>query len=188
MTDGPTYEQERKYLVRGRPWQQPPWRDALTSRRLRQGYLNLDPDRTVRVRVRVRVRVGDGDGDDDAWLTVKGRADGDRRVEYEYRVPVQDAHHLLALADGHVVEKVRHVITVSPFTWEVDEFVGENAGLVVAECEHPGGDVPWPPPTPDFVVRDVATLDPSLRGRFANAALAREPFPLWRDQLARALG
>ncbi len=178
MTSGPRFEQERKYIVRGRPWEQAPWRDAATSRRLRQGYLNLDPDRTVRVRV----------GDDGAWLTVKGRSDGDRRVEYEYPVPTEDAAHLLDLADGHVVEKVRHVLDLPPFTWEVDEFLADNTGLVVAECEHPGGDVPWPPPEPDFVVRDVATLAPALRGRFANAALAQDPFPTWRDELAAALG
>lgn len=174
---GPSTERERKYLVHGEPWRQDPWRAVATSTRIVQGYLSLDPERTVRVRVR----------DDEARLTVKGRARGDTRVEYEYPIPAQDAEHLFALCQGHLVEKVRHVLPDPPYEWEVDEFLGDNAGLVVAECEHPGGDAAWPPPLPSFVAMEATSLDDALQRRLVNASLAEHPYPQWRRELEAAL-
>ena len=103
---------------------------AVTHDRIRQGYLNLDIDRTVRVRTR----------GDEAWLTVKGRNKGATRQEFEYPIPLQDAEELLEMCDGGTIDKVRYVIPVDDLTIEVDVFNGDNVGLIVAEIEFEEGD------------------------------------------------
>jgi CYTH domain-containing protein len=135
---------------------------------VRQGYLSLDPDRTV------RVRVADGSG----FLTVKGRSDGASRPEFEYAIPREDADELLALRDGALVEKVRHRVEHGGRTWEVDVFGGENAGLVVAEVELPTADalVALPP----WVGREVTGDE-----RFFNASLVRHPYRSWPESERR---
>ena len=155
-------EIERKFLVVGRSWEGAP------GTRFRQGYLSSEPGRTVRVRV-----AGDA-----AFLTIKGEPKGGQRLarlEFEYAIPVQDAHTLLdELAQGVVIDKVRRVIDVDGTTWELDEFFGENAGLVVAEVELPAEDAPFarPPWLGDEVSAD---------GRFANSRLSVTPFAAWPE-------
>src|SRR5689334_12092386 len=112
-------EIERKFLVTGDGWRQG------AGVAYAQCYLNRDPQRTVRVRI----------AGDRAFLTVKGASKGARRAEFEYEIPVEDASKLMELSDGPVVTKRRRVIEHAGSTWEVDEFEGENAGLVVAELE-----------------------------------------------------
>jgi adenylate cyclase len=151
-------EIERKFLVTGDGW-----RDQVSARtRFSQGYLSRDPARTVRVRI-----AGEA-----AFLTIKGTTQGATRAEFEYEVPLADAQQLLALCDGPVVEKVRHLCPYEGMTWEVDEFLGANAGLVVAEIELVSETQAFAHPA--WLGNEV-TGD----GRYVNANLAVRPFKSW---------
>ncbi len=153
-------EIERKYVATDSP----EWRDRSDGgTRIVQGYLSLDPDRTVRVRLR---------GDDRGLLTVKGRNDGPTRAEFEYEIPRGDAEQLLELCVGAVIDKVRHEVEVDGRTWEVDVFAGDNDGLIVAEVELDDADAA--PEPPSWVVEDV-TDDPA----YYNAKLVEHPFRSW---------
>lgn len=151
-------EIERKFLVADEGWRQA----ATRQTRFSQGYLSRDPARTVRVRI-----AGDA-----AFLTIKGATTGATRAEFEYDVPVADAQQLLAMCDGPVVEKVRHLCGHAGMTWEVDEFLGANAGLVVAEIELQSEDQAFERP---------AWLGEEVTGdaRYVNANLAVRPFSSW---------
>ncbi len=151
-------EIERKYLVKNDSWRAGP-----AGTLYRQGYLVSDGARTVRVR-----RAGDH-----GYLTIKGPASGIARAEYEYEIPVADADEMLnTLTVGGLVEKLRHRRPHAGLVWEVDEFRGENAGLIVAEVELQ--DAAQDVPLPDWVGEEV-TADP----RYTNAALSRHPFRSW---------
>lgn len=153
-------EIERKFLVRDDAWRAA----AVSAMPMRQGYLSLDPARTVRIRL----------AGDRAWLTIKGLGDGLSRAEYEYPIPAEDAGFLLdRLCLPHQVEKTRHRIPYGGLVFEVDEFQGANAGLVLAEVELPATDT---------VVEKPAWLGEEVTGdtRYFNAYLARHPFSTWR--------
>jgi adenylate cyclase len=151
-------EIERKFLVTGDGWKAAP-ADAYA-----QGYLNRDPQRTVRVRI---ARGG-------AWLTIKGANRGAVRAEFEYEIPVADAEQLLALCDGPLVRKLRRVVVHEGATWEIDEFLGDNAGLVVAEIELAREDQPFARPA--WLGAEV-THD----ARYFNSNLAAAPFNTWPE-------
>lgn len=151
-------EIERKFLVTGDDWR------SATGVLIWQGYLNRDKHRTVRVRVAA----------DQAFLTIKGATQGATRAEFEYPIPVTDATALRALCDGPIIEKVRRRIDYAGFTWEVDEFFGDNAGLVVAEIElRSETEVFAKPP---WVGQEV-TED----GRYFNSNLATHPYSEWSE-------
>lgn len=151
-------EIERKFLVR-----RVPDVDTLDGDPIVQGYLRADAEGSVRVRI-----TGRG-----ARLTVKGPTRGNRRLEFEYPIPPEDARQMLdALAIGSLVEKVRYRIDHQGFTWELDLFSGINQGLVLAEVEL--DDVDDEPPLPDWLGAEV-----SADARFFNASLARTPFCHW---------
>ena len=114
-------ETERRFLVRSDEWR----RLADGGVHYLQGYLTTDPKRNVRVRI----------GDDAASLTIKGEADGFTRPEFEYSVPLSDAEDIKKLCLKPILEKTRYAIQCDGLTWEVDEYDGENKGLVVAEVE-----------------------------------------------------
>jgi len=154
-------EIERKFLVNGDGWRQP----AAAQTRFSQGYLNRDPARTVRVRL----------AGDRAFLTIKGATTGVTRAEFEYAVPVADALQLLQLSDGPVVEKIRHLVVFDGMTWEVDEFLGANAGLVVAEIELQSEAQTFT--RPSWLGEEV-TGD----ARYVNANLAVQPFVSWQSR------
>ena len=156
-------EIERKFLVVGDDWRQAP------AVPYAQGYLNRDKQRTVRVRI----------AQGQAWLTVKGANAGATRAEFEYAIPVADAEQLLALCDGPLVRKLRRVVVHAGSTWEIDEFQGDNAGLVVAEIELPSEDAPFEPPP--WLGAEV-THDP----RYFNSSLATAPFSTWPEARTRA--
>ena len=156
-------EIERKFLVVGDDWR------AAPAVPYAQGYLNRDKARTVRVRV---VR-------DQAWLTIKGVSTGATRAEFDYPIPVADAEQLLALCDGPVIRKTRRVIEHAGATWEVDEFQGDNAGLVVAEIELPSEDAAFQRPA--WLGAEV-THD----ARYFNSSLAAAPFSTWPESRPRA--
>lgn len=149
-------EIERKFLVTGTGW-----REA-AGVHYAQGYLNRDKHRTVRVRV-----AGEA-----AFLTIKGLTQGATRAEFEYPIPVADAQALLLLCEGPLIEKTRYVLQVGQTTWEVDEFHGENAPLVVAEVELPSEDAAFD--RPDWL-GDEVTQD----ARYFNASLSQLPFQRW---------
>lgn len=151
-------EIERKFLVASDGWRA----QASSQTRFSQGYLSRDPARTVRVRI----------AGEQAFLTIKGATAGATRAEFEYAVPLADAQQLLAMADGPVVEKIRHLCAVGGMTWEVDEFLGANAGLVVAEIELQ---------TEDQVFMHPDWLGDEVTGdaRYVNANLAVRPFTSW---------
>lgn len=151
-------EIERKFLVRRDLF---PTTGAGTI--MKQGYLSVDPDRVVRIR-----REGDR-----AWITIKGGIEGITRPEYEYPVPVEDAEALLRLALFPPVEKIRHRVTVEGTLWEVDEFLGANAGLLMAEVELKSEDTTFC--RPEWLGEEV-THD----RRYYNAQLAQHPFALWK--------
>ncbi len=149
-------EIERKFLVVGDAWRAAP--PVFYS----QGYLNRDKVRTVRVRI----------AGEEAFLTIKGTSVGARRAEFEYPIPVWDARELLALCEQPLIEKNRRKILHEGFIWEVDEFLGENLGLVVAEIELPAEDAVFT--KPDWVGEEV-TED----ARYFNSNLSRTPFTCW---------
>lgn len=156
-------EIERKYLVRRLPDLA-----GIDGTPMVQGYLRADADGSVRVRV-AGAR---------AWLTVKGPARGNARLEFEYEVPVGDARAMLGvLAVGERVEKVRYRLPFGGRVWELDVFSGRNQGLVLAEVEL--DDAAETPPLPPWVGREV-----SADARFLNASLARHPYRVWADRPA----
>lgn len=151
-------EIERKFLLCGADWRQ-----GATAVFCRQGYLLSNMACTIRVRV-----IGD-----QGFLTVKGQSVGLARPEYEYEIPLADAQAMLdSLCARPLVEKVRHTLTYADITWEIDEFLNENQGLIVAEVELESADqsVELPP----WIGREVSA-DP----RYLNVNLARHPFSLW---------
>ncbi|MCC5861544.1 MAG: CYTH domain-containing protein [Gammaproteobacteria bacterium] len=153
-------EIERKFLLQGEAW-----REGASGLDYRQGYLSTDKQRTVRVRV-VGAR---------AMLTIKGMTHGIRRVEFEYPIPQDDAEQLLALCHRPLIEKTRYRVEHAGLVWEIDEFHGENAGLLVAEVELE--DESQAIQLPAWVGEEVSD-DP----RYFNSNLARHPYSEWRDE------
>lgn len=151
-------EVERKFLVIGDDW-----RAIGTATAFRQGYLSTVKERTVRVRV----------AGDRGTLTIKGVTTGATRSEFEYQIPVGDAQAMLdELCERPIIEKVRHTVGFAGKTWEIDEFGGVNAGLVVAEVEldderESFERPPW--------IGDEVTGDP----RYYNANLIEHPYSRW---------
>ncbi len=151
-------EIERKFLVAGDGW-----RTLGAPVLLRQGYLSADPERTVRVRIEGEQGV----------LTIKSKNEGASRGEWEYPIPLPDAEELLdRLCERPLVEKYRRRIDFQGFTWEVDEFLGENAGLVVAEIELPAEDTVFD--LPEWIGKEVTG-----ERRYYNSSLIRLPYSKW---------
>ena len=153
-------EIERKFLVANDGW-----RELGEPVLLRQGYLSLDPARVVRVRIE----------GDKAFLTIKGKSQGATRGEWEYPIPVAEASELLdTLCQPPLIEKFRRRIPAGPHTWEVDEFLGANAGLVVAEIELASEDEAFD--RPDWLGSEV-----THEARYFNSRLIRHPYSAWKD-------
>jgi CYTH domain-containing protein len=150
-------EIERKYVVDTKLWKP---RDAGTH--FKQGYLNSHKDRVVRVRLEGAT----------AKLTIKGATRGIRRAEFEYAIPQEDAVAMLALCEQPLIEKRRYREVVGGRTWEIDVFLGDNEGLVLAEVELDSEDqeIEIPP----WAIRDVSN-DP----RYYNSNLLKLPYKAW---------
>ncbi len=149
-------EIERKFLVKGFTWRE------VKGAMIRQGYLNSAKERNVRVRII----------EDKAYLTIKGIAVGASRLEFEYEVPFQDAAELLEICEKPLIEKRRYPVLEGGFVWEVDEFFGENEGLIVAEVELESEDQAFH--KPDWVGEEV-TGDT----RYFNSNLIKNPYTKW---------
>ncbi len=132
-------EIERKYLVKNDGYKQM----ATARKEMEQGYLSVDPDRTVRIRRT----------DDCAFLTVKGRNQGMVRDEWEYRIPVDEAQQMLGLSVYPPLIKTRWIVPYAGLVWEVDEYHGPLEGLTVAEVELPSEDIV--PQLPPFAGKEV---------------------------------
>jgi len=151
-------EIERKFLLQGDAW-----RGLGQAVLLRQGYLSSARERVVRVRIE----------GEQAMLTIKGANVGATRGEWEYPIPLADAVELLdGLCEQPLIEKVRHRIEHAGMVWEVDEFLGANAGLIVAEIELASEDQPFE--KPEWIGAEV-----SGDARYYNANLIRHPFSQW---------
>ncbi|WP_426070727.1 CYTH domain-containing protein [Janthinobacterium sp. DSP2-3-3] len=151
-------EIERKFLLQGDAW-----RGLGQAVLLRQGYLSSARERVVRVRIEGQ----------QAMLTIKGANVGATRGEWEYPIPLADAVELLdGLCEQPLIEKYRHRIEHAGMVWEVDEFLGANAGLIVAEIELASEAQPFE--KPGWVGAEV-----SGDARYYNANLIRHPFSQW---------
>lgn len=155
-------EIERKFLVTGEYKSL-----AYASSRIRQGYICSGGGRTVRVRIR----------GDKGYLTIKGPSNraGMSRYEFETEIPVEDAQELMGLCEPGVVDKTRYLVKSGRHVFEVDEFYGDNEGLVMAEVELSDENEPFE--KPDFIGKEV-TGD----RRYYNAHLRNYPYKLWKTE------
>ena len=157
-------EIERKFLVRSDDYK----RQAYDSSRICQGYICRGHGRTVRVRIR----------DQRGYLTIKGpsNADGISRYEFEKEITLDEAQHLMLLCEPGLVDKARYLVKSGDHTFEVDEFYGDNEGLVIAEVELQSEDEPFK--KPDFIGKEV-TGD----RRYYNGHLSKNPYCVWREDV-----
>ena len=132
-------EIEHKYLVIDNAFKQ----YTLHSKHIFQGYLSKDKERTMRIRV----------SDNDAFITIKGKNHGDKRLEFEYSIPYDDAKHLLDLCIKPIIEKFRHIVEYNGNIWEIDEFKGALDGLILAEIEIPSSEYKYD--IPPFIGKNV---------------------------------
>ena len=155
-------EIERKFLVRGEYKSQ-----AYASSRIVQGYICSARGRTVRVRIR----------DTKGYLTIKGASDaaGMSRYEWEREIPLAEAEELMKLCEPGVIDKTRYLVRSGSHVFEVDEFYGDNQGLVVAEVELTSETEPFEKPA--FIGREV-TGDV----RYYNSQLMKHPYAEWKTQ------
>lgn len=155
-------EIERKFLVKDPGYRE----DSGSKIRIVQGFLNTDPNRTVRVRC-----IGTH-----GFITVKGKTfhHGTSRLEWEYEIPAEEAEELMSLCVPTVIEKIRYQIPVGEHTFEVDEFLGANAGLVLAEVELSDEDEVFPRPS---------WLGEEVTGeiKYYNSQLCLNPFTTWKE-------
>lgn len=156
-------EIERKFLVVSDAWR----RDVSHSQRMAQGYLAGPPASRCSVRIRI--------AGDEAHLNIKSATPGVERDEFEYPIPLADAEHLLETLAGRRVEKIRHHVPAGPHVFEIDEFLGDNAGLVVAEIELAHADEAFARPA--WLGREVTDL-----ARYYNLNLATYPYSDWNAE------
>ncbi len=151
-------EIEKKFLLKNNAW-----RSLSKGTMCRQGYLNSSRERTVRIRII----------DDRGFLTVKGITRDAERMEYEYEIPMIEAETMLnTLCEKPLIEKIRYRIEYRGFVWEVDEFLGSNKGLVLAEVELKSKAQHFE--KPEWIGEEV-TEDP----KYFNSNLVRNPYSKW---------
>lgn len=156
-------EIERKFLVKGDFK-----RFADSQTRIIQGYLSSVPERVVRIRIK----------GDQGFITVKGIAteSGTSRYEWEKEILVKDAHELLNLCEPGIIDKTRFLVKVDKHVFEVDEFYGENNGLIIAEIELKSEDEDFI--RPDWLGEEVTGDD-----RYYNSSLVKKPFSKWTEPI-----
>jgi adenylate cyclase len=154
------FEIEKKFLVTGEQFKQ----DAEKQVRIVQGYLSTVPERTVRIRIK----------GDTGYLTIKGigNESGATRYEWEKEISVSDAEELLKLSEGGVIDKTRFLVKSGQHTFEVDEFYGDNQGLIVAEVELEDENEAFD--KPQWIAEEVTGQD-----KYYNAMLMRNPYKNW---------
>lgn len=156
-------EIERKFLVNAESWKH---LEKPAGIKISQGYIHNHPQKTIRVRISGTA----------SFLTIKGITTGASRSEYEYPIPVKDAAELLDLFGDALISKTRYELLHDGKTWEVDEFHGENEGLLIAEIEL--GSETETITLPDWVVMEVTGDE-----KYYNSSLAIRPFRQWAPLL-----
>src|SRR5690606_35549480 len=153
-------EIERKFLVISDEYKF----DAYTKNRISQGYLNSHPERTVRIRI----------SGESGFLTVKGKGNesGTTRFEWETELPLSEARPLLLLCESGTIDKIRYKVAAGKHTFEVDEFLGDNSGLVIAEVELASEDEAFEKPS--WLGAEVTGID-----KYYNASLSKKSFNTW---------
>lgn len=153
-------EIERKFLVLSNDF----IKDSFTQNRIVQGYLNSDPERTVRIRIK----------GDKGFLTIKGKGNesGTTRLEWEIEIPLAEAEKLLPLCENNYIDKIRYEINVGKHIFEVDIFSGENEGLTVAEVELKSEDEVFVRPI--WLGKEVTADE-----RYYNSYLSHKPYKSW---------
>lgn len=151
-------EIERKFLLKNDHWKEM----IHTCKIIKQGYLNSNKERTVRVRII----------NDQAFITIKSKNIGMVRQEFEYEIPKNDARELLLLCENPLIEKKRYEVLINNKTWEIDEFEGNNLGLIIAEVELK--DENEAIVIPEWIGKEV-TDDI----RYFNSSLIKAPFTTW---------
>ena len=153
-------EIERKFLVKNLNYKS----ESFEKKYIKQGYLNSDKNRTVRIRV----------SNNTGFITIKGKSskNGTSRFEWEKEIPVTEAEELLLLCEPTIIEKTRYLIKVGYHTFEVDEFAGDNSGLVVAEIELNAEDEVFE--KPNWLSKEV-TGDL----KYYNSSISKLPFINW---------
>jgi adenylate cyclase len=161
-----SFEIERKFLVANDAWRA----GATEHSRLRQAYLTSEGKASIRVRIK---------DNREATLTIKSRGSELRRLELEYAIPTLEAEALIPLRRGSIIEKMRQKVPFGGLNWEIDEFAGENAGLVIAEVElrqeHQHVELP------SWVGAEVTG-----QTQYYNGSLAHRPFCTWTKRQAHA--
>lgn len=154
-------EIERKYLVNKEEWEKA---EKGEGKLLRQGYIANDKSKTIRVRLT----------DVAGFLTIKSSSKGATRSEYEYGIPKEEANELLDKFANAEITKVRYKVIFEGKTWEVDEFFGDNEGLIIAEIELVKEDESYQ--TPKWISQDVTHDE-----KYYNANLSVNPFRNWKN-------
>jgi len=154
-------EIERKFLVLSEAYKA----EAFKTTRIVQGFLNSHPERTVRVRVK----------ENQGYLTVKGltSSDGVTRFEWEKEISKTDAEALLTLCEKGIIDKIRYEVKVANHIYEVDEFFGENQGLVIAEIELQHINEPFEKPS-------WLGMEVTNQNKYYNSQLAKHPYKIWK--------
>ena len=155
-------EIERKFLVNHSKWKQ---LSKPEGEQYRQGYLLTDPNRTIRVR----------QAGSKGFLTVKGPSIGAKRLEYEYEIPFKEAEELLSHFSVSELSKIRYKLPIGNKVWEVDEFLGDSTGLIVAEIELESEDEEFD--VPDWIGEEVTN-----KPEYYNSNLTTNPYKNWKPQ------
>ncbi|MFK8058753.1 MAG: CYTH domain-containing protein [Polaribacter sp.] len=153
-------EIERKFLVKNDSFK----KESHQKKHIKQGYLNSDKNRTVRIRI----------ADDKAFLTIKGKSNktGTTRFEWEKKIDILEAEELLLLCEPTIIEKTRFLVKKEEHIFEIDEFYGDNKGLIIAEIELQNEKEVFL--KPDWLGKEVTgTLD------YYNSKLSKHPFKDW---------
>lgn len=157
-----THEIERRFLLKNDDWR----KMADEPQILQQGYLSVEKECTIRVRI-----IGER-----AWLTLKGYVSDITRSEFEYEIPLRDAQIMMQTLCPFKMEKRRFRVQVDGFVFEIDEFFGDNAPLIVAELELPSEDADFP--RPNWLGEEITS-----NGQFTNAYLSKHPYGTWRNMV-----
>jgi CYTH domain-containing protein len=154
-------EIERKFLVQNTAF----ITESTPKKNLKQGYLNADKKRTVRVRIT----------DEIAFITVKGESNstGISRFEWEKEIKKREAEELLLLCEPCLIEKTRHLIDVGHHTFEIDEFHGDNEGLIIAEVELSSE-------AEDFIRPNWLGLEVTGDPKYYNSSISKNPYKNWK--------
>jgi CYTH domain-containing protein len=154
-------EIERKFLVKNQDFKT----ESFEKKYIKQGYLNSDKNRTVRIRI----------SDMLAFITVKGKSNrtGTSRYEWEKEIPLTEARSLLLLCEPNLIEKYRYLIKKGPHTFEVDTFLGDNSGLIVAEIELNSENEKFE--KPNWLGKEVTG-----KAQYYNSSISKLPFLTWK--------